>query len=1373
LVILLALAGQTAAIANAQDFDPKGRKRGKPGTTKPSGTGKPTSPQPAGATPKVTPTPGSTQPAGADPTAPKSASSTVLIERYTRVVLAQPGSPFPLQRLAQLYRDRDGNIAGLIKDFETRAAADSDAYAATVTIGGIYKIDGRGDDAIKAYDKAIVLKPKEPAALLAVARLLQDRADLNGAKTRYEQALEVQALPSDREQTIRSLVTLLFDSKDYDGAKIYHDKLVVLAKGSLFVRGEFARELLARGEFSRAETEYAALMPLAQGDNRVLAPLLKDLGRAQVKAGKSAEALATLQRALATAGKEAGVRNEVYELIAEVHRKEQTLGTLVAELEKEGANDFQRLQLLGHLYEETGDGTKALATYKKALALNPKHLDLRLKVVRILQSQGEIDKAITEYESLVRAAPNNPTFVFELAEAILQRGDRARALRLLVEVEARSGSDEEILSRLADFYGRIGENDKSVATLTRLSQLNVNDPSHIVDLGSRYFQDGKVPLAIQTWKRILTVVAPRARALSALADVYLEHEMTDEATTLLKEAITLDKENAVFKKQLASAYERNKLFAESRTLWEQVAKKAKDSDDRVLAREARSRLVMLWGLEKTLPAQVPILRAKFSATPPDLEAGRMLAEVELRLRHLNEAEAAMRRVIELAPSDTETYLALERTLVQNNKIAEAIAVLEKLIAADPKRARETYQRMAQYALQIYKDDDAVQYAARAVELNPEDAEGHRRLGDMYRSRQDRERAISEYRAAITKNDRLFLVYFQLADLLLAKSETTEADALFRKVMRSAPDDELVSQAARMSMQVHLGKGTLEELERDLLPLTVGNPTRPVFRRVLVDLYGSLTYRLVKRAELPGPDGAEAVRKLGEIGARAVKPLLDALADNDVGQQRIAIDVLSHVPTKNTGLSLFAYANGAAESSLRARAMFACASLRDGTMLPKYEALLFPKDVETLALGAPSDHVGLGAVYAIAKLKSPRAIPVLRRVLRDGTPEMQTLAALGLGALRDKGAKDELLLAVKTRSKGALVRAASIIGLAQQGAEEAPALALELSQTGRLVTRRSAVLALGILAPKTAKFAEPVSANLFLPSDGAFESQDHASETARATVRVLIAMSEGTAMVMDAVPDYDGVKSVESYIFSIAGSDAPTKAQRTRVVVQYEAAILKAALEAARGSSDRASKVVDAFALRKGAFLPFMTEAEAASDPGAKSAALRMADQLEETLIPVARNPDVALRARVLSFLAAGTSEASARAIKQALADSDEAIVRTALSAITTAAGPAKVESDVIEIALKNTNWTLRSLALEALGAMTPHGGSGAAASKVPAQRTFESIAEHDAYAVVRERALRELVRLDSKAAKQVASRLAKSDAEPHLRTFAAQVAAAP
>ena len=239
-------------------FDPKGRK--KPGG-KPGGGGRPN--PGGGARPPVNPGGKPTQPGGepGQPPALKGQSPDVLIQRYTAIVLAQPGSQFPLQRLAQLYRERDGTITNLVKDFEARAAqAGPDQYAATATLAGIYKIDGRADDAAKTFEKAIALKSSDPSAILALARLLQDRGDTALARTRYEQALALQTVATDREQTLRTLLTLALDAKDFAGAKGYHAQLLKMQPTSLFVRGELGRELYARGEYDGSDYPCTAVV---------------------------------------------------------------------------------------------------------------------------------------------------------------------------------------------------------------------------------------------------------------------------------------------------------------------------------------------------------------------------------------------------------------------------------------------------------------------------------------------------------------------------------------------------------------------------------------------------------------------------------------------------------------------------------------------------------------------------------------------------------------------------------------------------------------------------------------------------------------------------------------------------------------------------------------------------------------------------------------------------------------------------------------------------------------------------------------------------------------------------------------------------------
>jgi tetratricopeptide (TPR) repeat protein/HEAT repeat protein len=1357
-LLLLALPAVLAIAvpAAAQDFDPHGRRR------------HPAPPHPPAGQQRH-PTGSSEAPKG-EPGAPSQAA---LIDRYTRVVLSQPGAAFPLQRLAQLYRERDGNIAKLVTDFEQRAGtAGADQYSATVTLAGIYRLDGRTDDAVAAYERAIALKPNDATAILALAHLRQDRGDLTEARQRYEQALPLLTAQADKEQTLRTLMAMALDQKDWDGAKKEHRALVALEPTSLFVKAELGHELYARGEYERAVAELKEVVAAAAGDNRALAPALKDLGQAQAKA-HDPEAQKTLERALSLTSGESALRTEIYAIITEIYRADQRLPELVAKLEAEHPSDFARLALLASLYEETGDSPNAIETYKRALAINPRQIDLRLRMIRLLQANGDLEKAIAEYEGLIRTAPDNPQFVFEECEALLQRGDRTRALKLVSDLEARAGTDEEVLSRVADFYARIGDSARSLKVLERLAQATSGDSGHLVDLGDRYFQDGNEPLAMRTWQRILVVVQPRARALAALGDVYLEHDKTQEALAVYKEAVALDPANLAYKKALASAYERVRSYREARMLYEEIVAKARGSGDKALARECRTRIVSLWGLERILEAQLARLQAAFSANPPDVESGRMLAEAQLHLRRLPDAESSLRRVIALAPGDAESYLALERVLVQEQKIADAIEVLGKLAEVEPKRARELYERMAQYAQQIYRDDDAIKYAARAVELNPDDAEGHRRLGEMYRSKQDSEHAIAEFRAAITKNDRLFLVYFELADLLLSKGQADEADRLFRRVVRGAPDEDLVARAARLSMQINLGKGTLESLEQDLLPLAIGQPQKPIYRRLLVEIYGSLTFGLVQRVRHGSADDAAAARaSLARIGSRAVKPLLDALADADSSQQRIAIDVLAYVQNKNAALPLFAFATGNAEPALRTRAMIACGALGDAALAPKIEALLFPKDSAGDG-AAVADSVGVAAAWTLARMDDPRALPVLRRIARAGTPAMRALAVLGLGVAHDKASANEIATIAGSVDAGNVARAAAAYALGELQADARVPQLLEMAEEGDPLPRTMAIVALSRMAAASGKdpswqreAVQAMADAVFAGDDDSGRGRVSAQTVSRAAVGGLAVLAAGADRTRlrdkgrDVLRVSEGALEVDAVLDALVPNEA-SDADRATALTKFAEPIRAAALAALRTSGQRARTVLDDLGTGDGELLPFVPHG--ASGPAA-DAARGIVMSLEPSIVPLARHPDPALRTKALVLVARSSSDAAVEAVVAGLEDSSEPVQRVALAAVGSDGPPsARAAAAVGKILATHESWAMRVLAAQALGRL-------GAAYATDAGPKLADAATRDSYALVRQAALEALASFDAPTARTVAARVATADPEPRVRDAARAIA---
>ncbi|MBZ0116935.1 MAG: hypothetical protein K8H88_08070, partial [Sandaracinaceae bacterium] len=158
--VAVALAALGPSAGHAQPGDDWSITR-EPGTrpTKRPARG-PRTPRP----PRVGPAPEATPPAARD-------RNDVLIERYRRILLADPRESFAFQRLLDLYRERDGNVDRLVAELEGDVAADAGAYAQRMLLGHLYRAQSRIDDARAQYTRAMELRAADPAPVVALAHL--------------------------------------------------------------------------------------------------------------------------------------------------------------------------------------------------------------------------------------------------------------------------------------------------------------------------------------------------------------------------------------------------------------------------------------------------------------------------------------------------------------------------------------------------------------------------------------------------------------------------------------------------------------------------------------------------------------------------------------------------------------------------------------------------------------------------------------------------------------------------------------------------------------------------------------------------------------------------------------------------------------------------------------------------------------------------------------------------------------------------------------------------------------------------------------------------------------------------------------------------
>jgi tetratricopeptide (TPR) repeat protein/HEAT repeat protein len=1338
--------------ASAQDFNPEGRRR------RPAPRDVPRSAPPAKPRPKATPraVPGAAPQSAAKP----DGDSKVLIDRYLAILDKDPGADFPLERLAQLYRQRDGNLDALAQRFEARAAQpNAEGRRASLTLAGVYVQAGDKPRAEALYEKVLRESPGDELAARKLSQLLAERGDKAGAVARLEPTLGAHLPDVVREQTLRSLLAWSLDLSDLDGARKYHAALVKMSQQSFFVQAELGRLLMERRMFGPAEAEYRRLVEASRGDSRTLGPALRDLGQALRALGKYDEALKVLNEAARHVGKQSGLRLEILKLLVEAYRDAERLPELVTRLEKEGASDTDQLMLLGALYEETGQVDRARKTYETALAKSPNSIEVRLKVVQLLELSGELEKVIEHYQKLTQIAPQNPDFAFRLAEARLARGERNEALRVLTDLEARARGDEEALTALVDFYERVGESERALQLLTRLAQ--GDSARHLVELGDRYFARGENERAMKIWQRIAKDPND-AEALHTLGEVYLDHDMPDQAIATLGQAMRLAPGRVAFAKSYGLALERagagaanastrSRHYREAQQLWEQLLARAGTDNDGNLARESRQHIVTLWSLTGTLAERVAPLARRFEATPPDLEAGRLLAETELRLRRLEAAEKTLRAIIEHAPGDTESYLRLERALVQRGELEGAILVLAKLATLDPGRAKEYFQRMASYAAESYQDDRAIEYAARAVELGPDDAEGHQRLGEMYRERQDVEHAILEFRQALRKNDRLFTVHFQLAELLLNRQDVDEADQLLRQVMRSSPDEQLIARAARLSMQIHLGRGTLESLEKELLPIALAHPGRPIYRRLLVEIYGALAFPLESKAKSQDREGALARAALARLGQRAVKPLLDALGDPRDTQQRIAIELLSYIQNKSAGPTLLTFASGNAEPDLRLGATLAAGALGDPALYRKFEDLVFKDGA------SDADPVSVAAVWALANLRADAARPALERVLRERGPNAQALAAIGLGRLGSARDIKRLTSIVGSNEHALITRAAAAFGLSELPIARAAPGILALADASDVVVRATATVSLARL---DAPGARPAIAQALVSPD---------AELVAAGVQAACVLGAGSRTEpprSQSLPLPEGRVDARAILQRMLPNDCTPDAE-ARALVLLAPDIASAAARSVRSSPAQARSLAATLLANDGspAFAPLsehLAGAGAENAAAAKESVELIAKAVVEPYLELAEHPATEVRSSAVRWLASRPEPRAQKAVLAAVNDSDLSVQRGALSTLESRPDPAAARA-ISGLLSSSKSWSIRRQAAQTLERM------GGVARSDEVLGALEQAALADGYALVRDAAVRALHAVDARGTKSVLERVARTDPEAGVQATVRQL----
>ena len=264
-----------------------------------------------------------------------------------------------------------------------------------------------------------------------------------------------------------------------------------------------------------------------------------------------------------------------------------------------------------------------------------------------------------------------------------------------------------------------------------------------------------------------------------------------------------------------------------------------------LRREARVRLLGLLVRQGRgrMDAQIRQLRDDARAHPDDLEVALFLAEAQQRtgdsagaittLKDLlrpggrRRAAAAVRATSPSRPGSRSSTCSSAR-----GQLDEAVARLDEIARLAPARAREAHLQIADIALARYDVTRALSHATAAAAQRR--SQTLARVGDLQARAGADDLAIATYRAAVAR-DTNPAATLSLARLLVRRGDEQEAADALGRTAAASRDDDAITEAGRLAIELADLRGRLPELESELAEAQAAGQDTPARRKLLAAL----------------------------------------------------------------------------------------------------------------------------------------------------------------------------------------------------------------------------------------------------------------------------------------------------------------------------------------------------------------------------------------------------------------------------------------------------------------------------------------------------------------------------------------------------------
>ena len=203
--------------------------------------------------------------------------------------------------------------------------------------------------------------------------------------------------------------------------------------------------------------------------------------------------------------------------------------------------------------------------------------------------------------------------------------------------------------------------------------------------------------------------------------------------------------------------------------------------------------------EGRLDAAEAMLEQRLRTAPHDASALRLRADVAARRTDYAEAQRYLSECLGLVPGYAAARYDLARVLYAQQRVAEALPLIERLLATEPRNT--SYLSLKAQAIRFDgRNDEAIALIEGIIADRPRDPEVWLLFGNLLREVGEQDRAIIAYRHALALQPSFGEAYWSLANLKTLRFTPADVESMQQQLARSP-----MLGSSRIHLEFALGK----------------------------------------------------------------------------------------------------------------------------------------------------------------------------------------------------------------------------------------------------------------------------------------------------------------------------------------------------------------------------------------------------------------------------------------------------------------------------------------------------------------------------------------------------------------------------------------